>query len=123
MSIIFLSSVNGGKEKIVVNNYTREEVCQWAEHLRTRSGHEIIRFNKPWHTENPSIQGIWTPFTNKDSKLNVTEFPSEELSRFNTGIPSATDRLLEMAKTLRVENVQIEEKEEEQTVQAAKNSW
>ncbi len=78
-----------------------EQICQWVEHFRTRSGVDIVRLRQDWHTDHPSIQGIWTPFTNRDTRLNVTEFPSEELGRCPNVQPSATEKLLEYAKQLR----------------------
>lgn len=76
-----------------------DEICQWIEHLRTRSGAQIVRLRKQWHTETPSIQGVWSPFTNRDTRLNVTEFPNEELSEAFKE-PSATDQILQMAKQI-----------------------
>ena len=78
-----------------------EEVGQWIESLRTRSGNQTVRLVNTWHTDSPSIQGTWTPFTNKDPKLNVTSFPSKELSDFEKKELSATDRLLEIGRKLR----------------------
>ena len=78
----------------------REEVGQWIESLRTQSGNQTVRLINTWYTDSPSIQGIWTPFTNKDPTLNVTQFPSKELSECQREI-SATDRLLEIGRKLR----------------------
>jgi hypothetical protein len=58
----------------------KEQICKWVEHFRTRSGTQIVRFRKHWHTDNPSIQGIWHPFLFKDPKINTKIFPDEELS-------------------------------------------
>nr|KAF6304078.1 mitochondrial ribosomal protein L43 [Myotis myotis] len=33
--------------------------------LATQSGLDIIRIRKPFHTDSPSVQGQWHPFTNK----------------------------------------------------------
>ena len=60
-----------------------------------------MRLRKEWHTYNPSIQGVWTPFTNKDTRLNVTQFPNKELSECPDSEPSATEKLMELAKQLR----------------------
>ena len=83
-------------------NKPKEELCQWIGHLRTRSGVEIVRLKKMWHTDTPSIQGIWTPFTNKDTRLNVTEFPDYENFRFQVAEESATEKLIKMAERLRL---------------------
>lgn len=83
------------------------------EHLRTRSGEQIQRLKKPWHTDTPSIQGVWTPFTNRDSKYNLVDYPCPELSQFKPPDTSATERLLQMAEELRAErNVIIEEEKQ-----------
>lgn len=78
-----------------------EEICQWVEHLRCRSGVDIVRTRKGWFSAHPSIQGIWTPFTNRDTKLSVTQFPNKEFSKCSPVEQSATDRLLLKAKQLR----------------------
>ena len=83
-----------------ITNFSKEEICQWVEHFRTRSGTQIMRFRKQWHTDTPSIQGVWTPFTNKDSALNVTEFPNEQLSQ-KLPPKSASDQILEIAEQIR----------------------
>ncbi|XP_010156384.1 PREDICTED: 39S ribosomal protein L43, mitochondrial, partial [Eurypyga helias] len=35
------------------------------------SGLDIIRIRKPFHTDNPSVQGQWHPLTNKPSILTI----------------------------------------------------
>lgn len=87
-------------------NKPKEELCQWIGHLRTRSGEEIVRLRKMWHTDTPSIQGVWTPFTNKDTNLNVTEFPDYENFRFEATEESASDKLMKMAERLRLSDSQ-----------------
>lgn len=85
-----------------------DQICQWMEHFRTRSGVDIVRLRKNWHTDNPSIQGIWTPFTNKDTAKNLTTFPNEELSKCPELEISATERLMQMAKSLRARENLVE---------------
>ena len=81
-----------------VDGSESEEIGQWVEPLRTRSGHEIVRLLHTWHTHTPSIQGTWTPFTNKDTRTNIAEFPSEELSKFRFRGVTATEQLLRLAQ-------------------------
>ena len=81
--------------------YTASEVCQWVEHLRCRSGEDIVRLRKTWHTDTPSVQGIWTPFTNLDPNLAVTPLPDEKLSR-RAAPESATDYVLKVAQNVRM---------------------
>lgn len=88
--------LNGEKHYVSCHNYTRDEVIKWINLLRTQSGNQIVRLMKLMHTDNPSIQGPWSPFTNKDPKLNVTEFPNEELFRPIYVPKTATEKLKEI---------------------------
>lgn len=54
------------------------------ELVRTQSSDgSKLRLRKYWHTEFPSIQGPWTPFTFRDPKLNITELPDVSLIFIN----------------------------------------
>lgn len=97
MYILFYVSyfaVNGKTASCPTKNFTTDEIAQWVEHLRTRSGVEIERLMKTWHTDSPSIQGIWTPFTNRDTSTTQREFPDSELSEFIPLETSAQEKLL-----------------------------
>lgn len=90
-------SVNGDKQLVNCHNFTRQEVSKWLELLRTQAGnHDGTRLRKFWHTENPSIQGPWTPFTFRDPAMNLVQFPNEELSKAFCPEKSATEELLEL---------------------------
>ena len=104
----FIISVNGNVIEQRMHMIPQEQICQWVEHFRTRSGVEIVKLRKDWHTYNPSIQGIWTPFTNKDTELNVTQFPNTEHSKCPVLEVSATERLMELAKQLRAQGNVVE---------------
>lgn len=67
--IFFL--VNGTVKEEPLNSKTAEEIADIVQKMANQSGLEIIRIRKPFHTDNPSIQGQWHPFTNKPSMLNV----------------------------------------------------
>ena len=56
----------------------------------------------------PSVQGPWTPFTNKDTSWNVAQFPNSDLSRCSPLESTATERLVELAKQLRIGNKSAE---------------
>lgn len=103
--------MNGKRQYVNLMNMPSEEVCQWLEHLRTRSGVDIIRFSKLWRTSNPSIQGQWTAFTNKDTALNVTEFPSDELAEFKPDELSATEKLIKLTEELKISGRQTHNKD------------
>lgn len=61
-----------------------------------------------WHTEIPSIQGPWTPWTHKSPEQNLIIYPDEASSAAIKLEPSATEKLIEMFKNqkLGVEKVE-----------------
>ncbi|NXT87906.1 RM43 protein, partial [Anhinga rufa] len=63
--------VNGTVREELIAGKTSEEIVQLATKLAGQSGLDIIRIRKPFHTDNPSIQGQWHPLTNKPSTLTV----------------------------------------------------
>ncbi|XP_015265839.1 PREDICTED: 39S ribosomal protein L43, mitochondrial [Gekko japonicus] len=65
--------LNGTVEVKPLTSKTADEVAEIIQTLANQSGLEIMRIRKPFHTDNPSIQGQWHPFTNKRSVLNVQE--------------------------------------------------
>ncbi|XP_063221843.1 large ribosomal subunit protein mL43 [Bacillus rossius redtenbacheri] len=88
--------LNGERQVISLHNFTRDEVNKWVKFLRTQSGNPFIRFRKMSQTVNPSIQGTWTPFTNRNPDLNVVEFPQEMLSHPVNLPRTATEHLQEI---------------------------
>lgn len=48
-----------------INCKSVEEITALVQKLANQSGLDIIRIRKPFHTDSPSIQGQWHPFTNK----------------------------------------------------------
>lgn len=91
--------MNGERQWISCHNYTKEEITKWLELLKRQSGEfHGMRLRKLQHTDYPSIQGPWTPYTFRDPALNLAEFPNEELSRKLHQPPSASDELLEIFK-------------------------
>ncbi|XP_065264084.1 large ribosomal subunit protein mL43 [Emys orbicularis] len=61
--------LNGAVREEIIADKTVAEITQLVQKLANQSGLEIIRIRKPFHTDNPSIQGQWHPFTNKPSAL------------------------------------------------------
>ncbi|XP_038266096.1 39S ribosomal protein L43, mitochondrial isoform X2 [Dermochelys coriacea] len=61
--------LNGAVREEIIADKTVAEITQLVQKLANQSGLEIIRIRKPFHTDNPSIQGQWHPFTNKPSTL------------------------------------------------------
>lgn len=94
---MFSILVNGDKQNIYCHEYSNEDIIKWINLLRTQASNPTnFRLRKLWHTDTPSIQGPWTPFTFKDPKLNLTSFPHEELSKPVGLKKSATEQLVEI---------------------------
>ena len=100
-----LHAVNGRREVISMGKQSAEEICKWLEHLRTRSGVQIVNLARPWHTDTPSIQGVWHPFLNKNPSLATTSFPAPDLYRAVAEEQSATQVVLKEAGVKKVGNV------------------
>lgn len=67
--------------------------------MRGQNGNSsATRLRKMWHTDKPSIQGPWTPFTHKSPELNLVVFPDEKLSKPLDVETTATEKLLELFK-------------------------
>lgn len=94
--VLYAEYLNGNRETFSVENQSKEEISKWIEYMRTRSGAQIQRLRKPWHTENPSIQGVWHPFSNKDPALNLVTFPDKKLGENIRTSLSATEILAKM---------------------------
>lgn len=91
------------------HNFTQEEICKWMSLLTTQSGNtEGTRLRKLQHTDFPSIQGAWTPFTFADPSSNITEFPSKELSLPLNQQVTATKTLLEIFERQKKEEKDLE---------------
>nr|KAF6322603.1 mitochondrial ribosomal protein L43 [Pipistrellus kuhlii] len=57
--------LNGAVREESLNAKSVEEITALVKKLASQSGLDIIRIRKPFHTDSPSIQGQWHPFTNK----------------------------------------------------------
>ena len=60
-----ISAVNGNVREEMVTSKTSKEILELINKLTNQSGLDIIRIRKPFHTDCPSIQGQWHPFTNR----------------------------------------------------------
>lgn len=96
--------LNGEREVISCHNFTAQQMVKWLNLYTTRSGVPLMRYIQMWRTECPSIQGVWSPFTNKDPILNVVQYPNEDLSRPAFEEKSATKELLEMVKNQSIDD-------------------
>lgn len=57
------------------HNFTRDNVNKWMNFHRTSVGWPKTKWRKLHYTRTPSVQGVWSPFTNMDPRLNITKFP------------------------------------------------
>ncbi|KAK0044547.1 39S ribosomal protein L43 mitochondrial [Biomphalaria pfeifferi] len=87
--------LNGYREVLFMSDKQPSEICKWTEHLRTRSGVQIVKMINNIHTETPSTQGIWHPFMFRDTELAVTKFPNKKLSSVLKTGKTATDIILD----------------------------
>ncbi|XP_067951056.1 large ribosomal subunit protein mL43-like [Watersipora subatra] len=87
--------LNGKTHIIPIGNQTSEQVIEWLDWLRTRSGEELYRIRKNQHTDTPSIQGTWAPFTNKQYYPPDFTFPNSEHFKARRFKKSATELLQE----------------------------
>uniref|UniRef100_A0A0A9XV19 Large ribosomal subunit protein mL43 n=1 Tax=Lygus hesperus TaxID=30085 RepID=A0A0A9XV19_LYGHE len=94
---------NGESGYIDVKNMSRDEVFKWLNHFTTQSGKKVMRYRKLWHTESPSIQGVWSPHTLRDPELNIAKFPLENHAGPIIHQPTATELLIEMFKKQQLE--------------------
>ncbi|XKL59893.1 hypothetical protein PGB90_000909 [Kerria lacca] len=94
--VVISEYLNGERHYMNFHNFTRDNTNKWLNFLRTRVGIKTIRFRKLQHTELPSIQGVWSPFTNKSPELNITSFPNEKFLQPKHLPESATERLRKM---------------------------
>jgi len=77
----------------------------WLDFYTYRSGEPIKFFKKHIKCSWPSVQGVWNPFLNKPTDINVTGLPSEERSRFIERKISATQQLLRMQEEGQLKNI------------------
>ncbi|XP_039105205.1 39S ribosomal protein L43, mitochondrial [Hyaena hyaena] len=61
--------LNGAVREESIHCKSVAEIATLVQKLADQSGLEVIRIRKPFHTDNPSIQGQWHPFTNKATAL------------------------------------------------------
>ncbi|CAO1419846.1 unnamed protein product [Diamesa hyperborea] len=102
--VIVAEYLNGDRQWINCRNNTNEEISKWVNLLRLQSGDtSSIRYRKTWQTEQPTIQGVWTPFTSKNPAFNLVEFPEQKLSELLNKEQSATEKLLQLVEQNQVQ--------------------
>lgn len=95
--------MNGERQWISCRNFTSQEIQKWLELMKTQNGEAgAIRYRKMWHTDIPSIQGPWSPWTHKSPELNLVTFPDEASSKALQLEQTATEKLIEMFKQQKI---------------------
>nr|CAH7735726.1 unnamed protein product [Callosobruchus chinensis] len=106
-AVIKAEYLNGDEQWLNCRNSTNEEILKWLNMLVTQSqNHTSTRIRKLWHTDNPSIQGPWTPFTFRDPKLNLASFPNEELAKPQDSNETNHETLIELFKKQKLGDVE-----------------
>ncbi|CAF0800297.1 unnamed protein product [Brachionus calyciflorus] len=95
---VYAEYLNGSTQTLDVHQYPREKLSKWLEFMRTRKGDTIVRLLKKQKTHNPSIQGVWNPFTNKTPTTAIEQFPSKNFEQPSSLEKTATDKILELSK-------------------------
>lgn len=91
--------LNGERHWLNVRSLPEDEFAKWIELMRTQNENSsAVRRRKHWHTNWPSIQGAWTPFTHQHPELTDAQFPNHKFSAPVDQQPTATELLLEMFK-------------------------
>jgi len=105
--IIKAEYLNGDVQWVNARNFTDDEILKWLKLLKSQSSDKTgIRLRKLTHTDHPSIQGPWTPYTFRDPNLNLVEFPNLELSEVVSHQKTATQTLLEMFKEQNIDDLE-----------------
>ncbi|KAM7346024.1 mitochondrial ribosomal protein L43 [Cochliomyia hominivorax] len=91
--------INGESEWLNCRNSSKNDILKWIELLKTQNGpSNSMRLRKMWHTDVPSIQGPWTPFTLRKNDNNLVTYPNADKSRPLDLQPTATEKLIELFK-------------------------
>lgn len=91
--------MDGSREWLNCRNATNENVLKWVEFLKSQNGSSSsTRLRKMWHTDKPSIQGPWTPFTLRCKESQTINYPNSDQSRSLDFEKSATEKLMEIFK-------------------------
>ncbi|XP_018648073.1 putative mitochondrial ribosome protein [Schistosoma mansoni] len=94
----------GNWQYVRAKDMTCEEIANWINFLRTRSGVNIFPIYKYWSTKRPSIQGMWHPFYEPLYNQTILKTPNEivrnigQLCQTKQNELSAEEILLEKAK-------------------------
>uniref|UniRef100_A0A3B3BGB8 Large ribosomal subunit protein mL43 n=1 Tax=Oryzias melastigma TaxID=30732 RepID=A0A3B3BGB8_ORYME len=68
--------LNGNVREELISSKTQQQISEILTKLTNQSGLDIIRLRKPFHTDSPSIQGQWHPFTNRPPSIGLIKPPT-----------------------------------------------
>lgn len=106
--VIVAEYLNGDRHWLPVRQFTEEQLTKWIDLLRTQNMNtSAARMRKHWHTDWPSIQGAWTPFTHQHPELTAATFPNAKYSVPFDQEQTATEKLLKL-----FEKQKLDEKQE-----------
>lgn len=92
-----------------------EDITKWLELKLTQAGDTAaIRYRKHWHTDIPSVQGPWSPFTHQNPMFSIAKFPDTSLGEKLNMEKTATEKLLELFSEQQQEQQQIQSKDAEE---------
>ncbi|XP_008312190.1 large ribosomal subunit protein mL43 [Cynoglossus semilaevis] len=72
--------LNGNTKEEIITNKSSQQISELLTKLTNQSGQDIIRIRNPQHTDNPSIQGQWHPFTNRPPCIGLIR-PQKRLNQ------------------------------------------
>lgn len=109
--VIVAEYLNGDRHWLSVRSFTEEQMTKWIDLMRTQSMNSgAVRMRKHWHTEWPSVQGAWTPFTHQHPEITTATFPNQKFAIPLDQEKTATDKLLELFKKQKLEDDSKQEK-------------
>ncbi|XP_011307495.1 39S ribosomal protein L43, mitochondrial [Fopius arisanus] len=104
--VLVAEYLNGERHWLHVKDFPKEDIIKWIELLRTQSKDgSQLRLRKMFHTEFPTIQGAWTPYTFRNPMWNVTKFPDSTIGNLVPREQTATQKLLEIFKAQKAQKV------------------
>lgn len=88
-----------------------DEIFKWLSLMTQQAGDtEPIRYRKNWHTDMPSIQGPWTPWTHKNPSTLLASFPNKELGCPLEMEETASEKLIRLYKERKEQQNEEEKK-------------
>ncbi|XP_059486122.1 large ribosomal subunit protein mL43 [Neocloeon triangulifer] len=105
--------LNGERHELNCRDFDGFQVGQFLNLYTKICGRQESRLTNSLYTSHPSIQGPWTPWTNRDPEMAVADLMNDKKWREKANLtPTATDLVLEMFKQQQMDSQhQLEEKE------------